>query len=243
MHATFLFVLTPEYIDKVADQVKRFETLPHEFERFLRKVWGRDPYPHAQFLEDAKKLRNRKRRGPFQEGGPYYLAHALVNDKECPCFCMDNYLHDIFLERGGLTFREGGDPALAALFKPKSLYKRDFDGEKEFLSALKQAHLPSRCIQDIVMLNGLAGNDLALRPYPGKFPLWIVAAWNHYQGHLTGEELKKLSKDEPDGFFSMYRAALELNESNDEIVDEFLYVRDKVIAAGPDALCIALDGS
>lgn len=109
MHATFLCIQTPKYIDEVADQVKRFESSRQEFENFFVRYGRTLPYTHEQFLTDAKRYRGLKRRAPFEEGGISYLAREIIHERKCPCFCMDTYFHVSSLNRGGLAVPEGAD--------------------------------------------------------------------------------------------------------------------------------------
>jgi hypothetical protein len=74
------------------------------------------------------------------------------------------------------------------------------------------------------------------------YPIWIIAGWDNYEGHLTGAELAELpGLDDPEGFLSRFkRDATQEGPMIARIVDRLDAVRKRALDLGPDSLVIAV---
>lgn len=256
MHATYLYLFGPQAIESIAARVELFRNSREAFDSYLTAHWGKPrPYTHAQFVVDLASRKAGSRE-------VYYLADALKDEKPRAEICMDFYLDNLFLDCEDIARREDENPgALPAFFRSLGMFRVGKPGTETFLSRLlRERGLPDACIQDILLLNQLCSsqngpaldsNRRRADSFAGKFPLWILAGWDHYQGFLTGAEFSALSADNPDGFISLYRRALEgcadtfgnFYSYRVGLIDRFLDAHGQAVAQGGESICVAIDGN
>jgi hypothetical protein len=76
------------------------------------------------------------------------------------------------------------------------------------------------------------------------YPIWVVAGWDNYGGHLTTADFAGMNVHDPSGFLSVFKKAVEAGPQAErwqlKIADRLAEVRDKMLDLGPDALCMAI---
>jgi len=107
--------------------------------------------------------------------------------------------------------------------------------------------LPSRFAADLGLLHKLCDVRETARPGAAtRYPMWIMAGWDHYSGHLTGKEMRQLDPLRKNGFLSIFRRAVELGEAKERwqtgIVDRFAEIREEMMTLGDASVCIAISG-
>jgi len=173
--------------------------------------------------------------------GPYYLAHALLfNREDHEPVLIEVELCPLFLDRAWLRKPRDGaelDANVATFFRRKAYGRltldRRFQTEEEYVRKLTDAGFSRVFVEDVLLINRLCNGD---RPpaAAGQYPIWVVAGWGNYEGHLTGREFGALSVDDTSGFLSVFRRAVDAGDERERwqitAIERLKGLREKAIA-------------
>jgi hypothetical protein len=117
--------------------------------------------------------------------------------------------------------------------------------EDQVAAVMRDHGLSDAFARDVVLLNRLCGYRMPAAPRPaGDYPVWVVAGWDNYEGHLTAAELATLNVHDPSGYLALFSRAVAAGPENQrwqaKLVSRLLDVRERTMALGPDALCLAI---
>jgi len=269
---TYLYLLSRDTIAATARRIQSFRTSRSEFDGFL-KGWGN--YTHEAFLRDLADQRPHGKeiyylahtlvvnRPDVESVGMHVELHLLFLD----CYWLERPAEGAPLEvdvRGfleakktaGFRIRWGAstvrDRAILELMgdippaiKTKMRSRKGIYTEENLAEVLAAKDLSLTFVRDALLINRLCNHQRPPEPTAAGYPIWIVAGWDNYQGHLTGAELRSLAPlDQPDGFLSLFKRAVDSGPQEprwqNEVLERLNEVREKAIALGDDSLCIAI---
>jgi hypothetical protein len=246
---TYFYLAGPGFTEAVNQHVHALASDKALFDDHMSRLWSAPvPYTHAAFLADFQRKRAAGRE-------IYYLAHTLVHERIGAAGACESTKLNVellqFLEGG---FEDFGDDDDDEVRIPKAVVRFAQAGgfvtggtEIQARRSLTKRGLGGLALEQALLLNKLGNRrSLKLRPAPREtqFPVWIIAGWENYEGHLSYADVRRLDPKSTTSFFSLYHRALLAGAPDNgnavEAIAGLIAMRDRVLALGRGTTCIAV---